>query len=225
LLKNYNTGLHELLWEKVFKSFHRDRSDFLVEIFPYVKLPPDAAMLGLGIAEGNVDYLVSQKIGSVFIGSDIQAKPNYPQTFTYVRADASCLPFEKESFDVISAFSLIEHVQIERRADFLSEVSRVLKKNGLLILQLPNRYFPVEQHSFLPLIGYLPSRFHTTFNNYYCQVPSLKGLKKDLQKQNYKIIDITAYRMPFSIFPPARILNFFGFFKTFPFGYLIITKK
>lgn len=181
-------------------------------------------MLGLGIAEGNVDYLVSQKLNLSFIGLDIQSRPLYLKSFSYIKADASLLPVQTEAFTIVTAFSLIEHVCIDRRSDFLAEIFRVLEKKGILFLQLPNRYFPIEQHSFLPFIGYLPEKFHNYFNNYYCRVPSLKIVRTLLEKQNFEV-RVFSYQMPPSILPFSGLLKFLGFFRIFPFGYMLVCKK
>ena len=47
----------------------------------------------------------------------------------------SALPYGDASFDIVCAFDVIEHVEDDRRA--LSELSRVLKVGGVLILSVP----------------------------------------------------------------------------------------
>jgi glycosyltransferase involved in cell wall biosynthesis/SAM-dependent methyltransferase len=51
-------------------------------------------------------------------------------------ADGTTLPFTDESFDVVVSFETLEHVA--DRARFVSELSRVLRDDGLLILSTPN---------------------------------------------------------------------------------------
>jgi len=48
------------------------------------------------------------------------------------------IPFEDEMFDVISAFDVVEHVNQRDAAKAFSEMHRVLRCNGLLILTTPN---------------------------------------------------------------------------------------
>jgi 2-polyprenyl-3-methyl-5-hydroxy-6-metoxy-1,4-benzoquinol methylase len=57
----------------------------------------------------------------------------------FKKVDARRLPFPKESFDIIIAFQLIEHILKKQVKDFLSEAERVLKKEGLLLITTPNR--------------------------------------------------------------------------------------
>jgi SAM-dependent methyltransferase len=49
--------------------------------------------------------------------------------------EVSVLPFADASFDLVCAFDIIEHVEDDRRA--LSELSRVLKQDGILMLSVP----------------------------------------------------------------------------------------
>ena len=64
--------------------------------------------------------------------------------------DATHLPFPEGKFDVIVAFSLLEHVKPVH--PFLEEFYRVLKRGGILILGMPmlNRAF----NALFPLIGF-----------------------------------------------------------------------
>lgn len=52
------------------------------------------------------------------------------------RASAPDLPFRDESFDVITIIDTLEHVPDFNRC--LNDIGRVLKRTGVLLLQLPN---------------------------------------------------------------------------------------
>jgi len=57
----------------------------------------------------------------------------------YVVADAEHLPFEDHSFSHVIASEVLEHLRDDRRA--LSEIARVLKPDGIVILTFPHRRF------------------------------------------------------------------------------------
>ncbi len=59
-----------------------------------------------------------------------------------------------ESFDVIFSIHVIEHVVSP--AAYLSEVVRLLKPGGVVLLTCPNRLWPYEPHAQLPFLPYLP---------------------------------------------------------------------
>lgn len=55
-------------------------------------------------------------------------------------ADASCLPYEDESVEVVRAMDLLEHFPASRTAAVLAEWHRVLVPGGSLTLKVPNLY-------------------------------------------------------------------------------------
>ena len=68
---------------------------------------------------------------------------------------AEGLPFEDESFDLVAASDVVEHVEDTER--FVSECARVLRPGGLLFLATPNRFsLGLEPHVRLWGVGFLP---------------------------------------------------------------------
>lgn len=55
----------------------------------------------------------------------------------YQVLDATSLPFDDCSFEVLVSFEIIEHLKEYRK--FVTEARRVLKKDGVIILSTPNR--------------------------------------------------------------------------------------
>ena len=73
----------------------------------------------------------------------------------FLRVDPGPLPFPDKSFDIAHTSAVIEHVGNHRRqAEFLSEVWRVARRG--IFVTTPNRWFPVEFHTVLPLVHWLP---------------------------------------------------------------------
>jgi ubiquinone/menaquinone biosynthesis C-methylase UbiE len=74
----------------------------------------------------------------------------------YRKADGRALPFADRSFDFAHSSAVIEHVgSRENQAKLLSELWRVARKG--IFVTTPNRWFPVEFHSVLPLVHWLPA--------------------------------------------------------------------
>jgi Methyltransferase domain len=68
------------------------------------------------------------------------------------------LPFEKDAFDVVFANAVIEHVGSRSRQEaFLREITRVAPR---AFVTTPNRWYPVELHTVLPLLHWLPPELH-----------------------------------------------------------------
>ena len=84
-------------------------------------------------------------------GSGFRAR--YPG-ITYVQGDACALPFDDRAFDVVFSNAVIEHVgDRERQRQLVSEALRVGRR---VFLTTPNRRFPIEVHTRLPLVHWLP---------------------------------------------------------------------
>lgn len=83
-----------------------------------------------------------------------------------ISAAGERLPFPSGSFDAILSHEVIEHVQDDRLA--ISEMVRVLRPGGRILLFCPNRGYPFETHGVywrgsyrfgnIPLVNYLPRR-------------------------------------------------------------------
>ncbi len=64
------------------------------------------------------------------------------------------LPFADNAFDIVYSNAVLEHVGSQaRQKKFIAEMCRVASRR---FLSVPNRSFPVEFHTCLPLIHYLP---------------------------------------------------------------------
>jgi SAM-dependent methyltransferase len=85
-------------------------------------------------------------------------RERYPEV-RYVRGDACELPFSDGEFDVVFSNAVIEHVGgRERQRRLVSEALRVGRR---VFLSTPNRCFPIEIHTRLPLVHWLPERAAT----------------------------------------------------------------
>jgi len=60
-------------------------------------------------------------------------------------------PFEEHSFDVITCFDVLEH--LERPDEFFAHARRYLRDGGIVIISTPNRGLPYRMRS-IPLIGF-----------------------------------------------------------------------
>ena len=80
-------------------------------------------------------------------------RARYPQ-IEYVQGDACALPFPDRAFDIVFSNAVIEHVgDRERQRQLVSEALRVGRR---VFITTPNRRFPIEVHTLLPLVHWLP---------------------------------------------------------------------
>lgn len=89
---------------------------------------------------------------------DVSAlRTRFPQ-ITFTQTSGERLPFEDGQFDAVFCSAVIEHVGTRsQQAAFLAEVARVGRR---YMLTSPNRWFPLEFHTILPLLHWLPQPAH-----------------------------------------------------------------
>lgn len=108
-------------------------------------------VLDVASGEGYGCQLISQ-VAEYVVGVDLDvgaveyAQRTYGSpSARFVAADATKLPFDDASFDIVTSFETIEHLQDHDA--FLSEVKRVLHPDGLLVISSPNRIVYTEKNS------------------------------------------------------------------------------
>ncbi len=78
---------------------------------------------------------------------------------TFIKGDARNLPFDDSSFDFAYSHAVIEHLGgSQKQLKFIEELCRVTRKG--LFFTTPNRMHPLEFHTGLPFIHYLPKKLH-----------------------------------------------------------------
>lgn len=205
-------------------------------------------VLDLGCGFGDGTNLLAKKASKVY-GIDISAAAIAYAKIKYARKSLS---FEKEnvlnikylpsSFDVITAFELIEHITPKQQAFLLKKIITFLKQNGVFILSTPNKISPFSNiRKSVPL-----SKKYESLNPYHTGEFTLKELKKILRLffrkviiygvvcknkkfltrrqeiTNYKRRKVTDYLSQYKLthkllpFIPKSLKNFFSFQDSLP---------
>jgi len=98
----------------------------------------------------------------------------------YVAADGRDLPFLDREFDFVHSSAVLEHVgSRERQTKFLAEAWRVARKG--IFITTPNRWFPVEFHTVMPLAHWLPP-------NIFRRICSMRGLEFFASEENLNLL-------------------------------------
>ena len=114
----------------------------------------DDAYDGINFLEKN--YPHKANITALGIEDPVVFKKKHPEV-NVVTYDGKVFPFKNKSFDIAWSNAVIEHVgDYEKQKFFLSELLRTSKK---IFITTPNRLFPVEVHTRLPLLHYLPKKY------------------------------------------------------------------
>lgn len=131
-----------------------------------------------------------------------------------VIGDATNLPFEDKSFDIVFSNSVIEHLySYENQVKMATEASRVGKH---YFIQTPNRHFFLEPHYLLPFFQYLPKSTQLWI---LLKTKLSRGYKwsEKAAKGYISQVQLLTRKQMRSIFPGSHIYNerFIGMTKSF----------
>jgi len=120
--------------------------------------------------------------------------------YQFQLVDGTQIPFSNETFDVIITNHVIEHVgEYENQIEHLGEIKRLLKKDGVAYLAVPNRWMLKEPHYELIFLSWLPKKYRSKYlkkmrniDFYDCEPLEKKQLENlfntvDLSYQNQTI--------------------------------------
>lgn len=127
-----------------------------------------------------------------------------------VLADDAGLPLPDACADVVTSFTVLEHVADERRA--LRELRRVLKPGGLLVVTVPNRWWLFETHGCdlpllpwnrVPLVSWWPRRLHDRWAR--ARIYRRREIVALLRECGFTVEDIARLTAPLDVLPDGAL--------------------
>jgi SAM-dependent methyltransferase len=118
------------------------------------------------------------------------------------------LDFPDDSFDVVMLANVYEHIFPESRVASFREMHRVLRPDGIVVGQIPNPYFPIESHSRLPFMGWLPMRAQKAYwrlspvsweHDFFVVTP--KHLRRDAAAGGLRLAMVRKFNYPPEVIP------------------------
>ena len=166
--------------------------------------------LDVGCQKGKPVDLLSQQTRLSWTGID----PAIPQYMTSARGinlwhgTAEQIPFLDRLFDCVVLANVYEHIDPCQYDTALREIWRVLTDDGILVGQLPNPYFPIESHSRLPFMGWLPVGLQKQYwrltpavwqHDFY--VVTIRDLKKRAAALGFQQVMVRNFNYPVEVVP------------------------
>ncbi len=160
-----------------------------LDYFLKFNIPLDAKILDVGCNFGSLIFNLYQNGYKNIYGVDVNrnaiehGRTRYTAIVDRLETqEFGVLSFPDESFDVVLMFDVIEHIPSVER--FLGdEVYRVLKKDGLLIFQTPNRYTNIPWEI-------IQQKSLTGWKRYHCSLQTLGSLRRILEKAYFSQITL-----------------------------------
>jgi len=195
---------------RAFEDKHRGSRELIKErlkvylpfLLPYQTLYPDGIALDIGCGRGEwLELLKENNIQAQGIDSDngmLEAchrrdlDVKQEDGITYLKEQPD------ESFIIVSAFHVVEHISFEELQELIQESLRVLKPGGLLILETPNpENIKVATENFYldpTHIKPIPSTLLSFLPEYYgferTKVLRLQETKSLVDKENINLLDV-----------------------------------
>jgi ubiquinone/menaquinone biosynthesis C-methylase UbiE len=126
------------------KTGHPLFADHLIRYMFCKQFVNDKVVLDDGCGCGYGSLYLAENSARMVVGIDVSRDAiNYAKThflkknIKFKVVDGANLPFSNDSFDVVVSIEVIEH--IHNYEQYLSEISRVLKPSGILVISTPNK--------------------------------------------------------------------------------------
>lgn len=183
---------NKILFQFLTKFWYAPADAFLRanEAIIWSKQKLTSPILDIGCGDGQTSKLILAKQKKIDVGVDLNPSGALKVGIykKVVTADASRLPFTKNSFQTVISNSTFEHIRQDKKA--VSEVARVLKSGGQLFLTIPD----VNLNKFLTK----KLKNKTKLNNFNQRVQHLhyrseKQWYKILEKNNLKVVTSKKY--------------------------------
>lgn len=158
--------LHHPLRRIASRVSHHVRREIFARFLDIIQPDAETRILDVGVTpdqdlpESNFFealYPYKHRIVATGIEDASFLEEQYPG-LSFIQTDGKTLPFADEEFDCVFCSAVLEHVGSTRQQqEFVAELVRVARS---FFVTTPNRQYPIEFHTFLPVIHWLPKPVH-----------------------------------------------------------------
>lgn len=194
-------------YERMVPEFHKNKLIYAEHVTRYLaaqSITKGKIVLDIASGSGYGTKLLSESAQFVY-GVDINetainySKKNYSaKNIEYLTGDGESIPLDDNSVDVVVTFETIEHIKDYKK--FMTEVSRVLKDDGLAIISTPNdiefsegNHFHLHEFEYEELVSLVKQHFKNVDSYFqstwkHVAIGSEKELSTDI---NSKTLNLT----------------------------------
>ena len=191
---------------------NRVLADSLSELAKQYLPPAPECGLDVGCQAGNLTDYLNEHTAMSWQGIDpiLSGPTTSPLGASLVPAAADSIPFPDGHFDCLLLANVFEHIPQGKRQASFEEMYRVMKPGAILVGQIPNPYFPIESHSRLPFMGWLPVRLQKKYwrispvpwgHDFYVVTP--RHLREYASKAGFEVTRVHNFNYPPGALPRA----------------------
>ena len=204
----------------------------------------DKKILDVGCGDGTYAYVLS-KLGAIVSGQDLgvtQIQTANERVYgnsnelkgQFICADAKQLLFDSNSFDAVFSADFFEHIDLNTKRQVITEIYRVLKPGGILVIKTPNLDYLKLSINFKRLFSLLRGKSpriyiaHTNNNpdNEHHGLTNYKEMREELEGAFFHTpFFIPQYLMRKGISPKMSDLMFKSQIKSLNEHLIISTRK
>ena len=207
-IQTYSESKNSFFYKLIKKIILDARENFFNHFIHSTKYNDNQSLLDIGTtpsldSEQNIILEKTKNNKNITCLSDQDCSilvKKYPNIKDFIIGDGTNTNFKDMSFNIVHSNATIEHVgSYNNQIAFVKEAWRVSKNH--IFIQTPNRFYPVDFHTNLPLIHWLPKKIHRKILkfiglNFYSSEENLNLLSesnlidicKKLDIKNFKII-------------------------------------
>jgi phosphatidyl-myo-inositol dimannoside synthase len=184
-------------------------------------------LLEIGCGSGGISRYFGTEgpMGWDVVAVDVEDVRQAHGGYAFRLVAGTALPFQDAEFDVVLSNHVIEHVgDPAAQLAHLHELRRVLKRDGVAYLAVPNRWMLVEPHYRLALLSWLPQRLADAYvrlarrgTHYDCRPLAAPALERMLRAAGFSFRQRhgEALRLTYELERP-RALAYTVLFKRVP---------
>jgi 2-polyprenyl-3-methyl-5-hydroxy-6-metoxy-1,4-benzoquinol methylase len=202
--------MKDLPWQLQIFNKSIKKKEKLKLIDKHLHIDSSYVILDLGCAQGILSYFLRQK-GGHWVSADLDfenLKTSQELLKTrLIQLEPGILPFRSGSFDIVVSLDYLEHLEDDDLC--LTEIHRVLKKNGQLGLATPHTGRIFLLHKLRHLLG-----LKLEFSGHKREGYSTKDLKEKLEKHRFRVEKKQSFSRFFSEFLELLINVLYRKFST-----------
>ena len=207
-IQTYSESKNSFFYKLIKKIILDARENFFKHFIHFTEYNDNQSLLDIGTTpsfdiEQNIILEKTKNNKNITCLSDQDCsilEKKYPNIKDFIIGDGTNTNFKDMSFDIVHSNATLEHVgSYNNQIAFVKEALRISKNH--VFIQTPNRFYPIDFHTNLPLIHWLPKKIHRKILrfiglNFYSTEENLNLLSKSnlinickkLDIKNFKII-------------------------------------